>query len=154
MNTQKFTKKSLEAIQSAQSLTVEYQNMQVEQVHLLAALLGQEDGLIPQLLQKMQVDVVQMETMVDQEISKISRVSGPGREPDKIYISQDVDKALNRSEKLADNMKDEYVSVEHIFLALITEADHTLREISAGFHHKGYVPASARQCAGEYPRDQ
>ena len=77
MNTQKFTKKSLEAIQSAQSLTVEYQNMQVEQVHLLAALLGQEDGLIPQLLQKMQVDVVQMETMVDQEISKISRVSGP-----------------------------------------------------------------------------
>ena len=133
MNTQKFTKKSLEAIQSAQSLTVEYQNMQVEQVHLLAALLGQEDGLIPQLLQKMQVDVVQMETMVDQEISKISRVSGPGREPDKIYISQDVDKALNRSEKLADNMKDEYVSVEHIFLALITEADHTLREIFSRF---------------------
>ncbi len=129
MNPQKFTQKSLEAIQNAQSLAIQNQNMQIEQQHLLGALIGQEEGLIGQLLIKMGVDRSSFLRDAKQEIAKLPGVSGPGREPDKIYISQEVDRTLNHAETLAEKMKDEYVSVEHIMLALLEHPNPALREL-------------------------
>ena len=119
MNAQKFTQKSLEALQAAQDFAIEYENMQIEQPHLLAALTAQEDGLIGQMLKKMAIDASAMQHAVKTEIERIPRVSGPGRERDKIYVSQEVDRTLMQAEKTADRMKDEYVSVEHLMLALL-----------------------------------
>ena len=129
MNAQKFTQKSLEAVQSAQSLTIAAGNQQMEQTHLLAALLRQEDGLTAQLLRKMGVTVESFSAAVDAELAKIPAVSGSGREADKIYVSQAVDQALTKAESIADGMKDEYVSVEHLLLALIETADSTVKRL-------------------------
>ncbi len=119
MNAQNFTKKSIEAIQSAQQIAISNQNNQIESLHLLYALLTQEQGLIPQLLTKMNINVSSMTQSVSDDISKLPRVSGPGRELDKVYVSSEVDKVLSQSEKIAKSMSDDYISVEHIMLALI-----------------------------------
>lgn len=124
MNLQKFTQKSLEAIQNAQSMAVEYGNPQIDQQHLLANLLTQEDGLIPQLLQKMGVNVNGLLQTVEAEIRKLPRVSGG-----QTYLSSDLEKTLVASEKLAENMTDEYVSVEHIFMAMINTPNGVLKPI-------------------------
>ena len=129
MNMQKFTQKSLEAVQSAQSIAGEYGNQQIEQAHLLYALLQQEGGLIPQLLTAMGVTVPSFDAAVKNELGKLPRVSGSGRESGKVYIAGDVDKALNQAESIAASMKDEYVSVEHVFLALIDAANSTLKSL-------------------------
>ncbi len=129
MNANKFTQKSLEAIQAAQSLATEYGNQQIEQPHLLLALLQAENGLVPQLLSNMGITVASFQAAVKAEVEKLPRVSGSGREMDKIYISRDVDQALNTAESIAANMKDEYVSVEHLLLALIDEAGRELKEL-------------------------
>ncbi len=129
MNAQKFTQKSLEAIQSAQSIALSHQNQQIEQVHLLAALLQQEGGLIPQLLKKMGLTVESLDAAVNAEIDKLPAVTGSGREADKYYIARAVDTALNGAETLAGSMKDDFVSVEHLFLALIDHADPTLQRL-------------------------
>ena len=126
MNMQKFTKRSLEAIADAQSVAISHQNMQVDQEHILYALLDQEDGLVPSILNKMNHDVEAMKRSVLQSINKKPGVSGPGREADKIYVSSDTDRALIKSEKIADKMKDDYISVEHIMLGLIEEANTEL----------------------------
>lgn len=122
MNLQKFTQKSLEAIQNAQSVAVEYGNPQIEQQHLLAMLLTQEDGLIPELLQKMNVNVNGLLQAVEAEIKKLPRVSGG-----QTYASGDLEKTLVASEKLAEKMTDEYVSVEHIFLAMLNAPNEVLK---------------------------
>ena len=80
MNAQNYTQKSLEAIQAAQKLTIENQNQQIEQIHLLAALLRQENGLVPQLLKKMGITLESFEAAVDAELGKLPRVTGSGRE--------------------------------------------------------------------------
>ena len=129
MNMQKFTQKSLEAVQSAQSIAGESGNQQIEQAHLLYALLQQEGGLIPQLLTAMGVTVPSFDAAVKNELGKLPRVSGSGRESGKVYIAGDVDKALNQAESIAASMKDEYVSVEHVFLALIDAANSTLKSL-------------------------
>ena len=118
MNAQKFTQKSLEAIQSAQNVAVEKGNAQIEQEHLLYALLTQDDGLIPQLLKKMGVDENAFRTELRSLIDRMPAVSGSGHEAGKIYVSADVDATLTEAEKQAGHMKDEYVSVEHLMLAL------------------------------------
>ena len=128
MNAQNFTKKSIEAIQSAQQSAISNQNNQIESLHLLYALLTQEQGLIPHLLTKMNVSVSSMTQSVSEDIAKLPRVSGPGRELDKVYVSSEVDKVLSESEKIAKSMSDEYISVEHIMLALI--------EVSSGYCEK------------------
>ena len=107
MNLQKFTQKSLEAIQNAQSCAIEYGNPQLDQQHLLAALLMQEDGLIPQLLQKMEVNVNGLTQAVENEVNRLPRVSGG-----QTRVAVDLEKTLTAAEKLAENMTDEYVSVE------------------------------------------
>ena len=129
MNAQNYTQKSLEAIQAAQKLTIENQNQQIEQIHLLAALLRQENGLVPQLLKKMGITLESFEAAVDAELGKLPRVTGSGREADKYYVARAVDTALNSAEDIAKQMKDEYVSVEHLFLSLIENADATLKNL-------------------------
>ena len=134
MNAQKYTQKSLEAIQAAQQLTIENQNQQIEQVHLLASLLRQENGLAPQLLRKMGVTVESLDAAVLQELGKLPRVTGSGREADKYYVARAVDEALSRAEKIADEMKDDFVSVEHLLLALIETADSTLKRLFSTYN--------------------
>ena len=129
MNANKYTQKSLEAIQEAQAVATEYGNQQIEQAHLLLALLETENGLIPQLLTKMGLTVPSFAAAVKNEVQKLPRVSGSGREQGKIYVAQDVDKCLNTAESVASSMKDEYVSVEHLLLALIDTANRALKEI-------------------------
>ncbi len=126
MNAQKYTQKSLEAVQSAQSIAVSHNHQQMEQVHLLLALLQQEGGLIPQLLKKMGVTVESFQAAVNHEVEKLPGVTGSGREMDKFYISRDVDAAFTQAEAIAQQMKDEFVSVEHLFLALLDRPDRTL----------------------------
>ena len=139
MNAQKFTKKALEAVQNAQSIAIENQNMQIMPEHLLYALVDQEGGLIPQLLKKSGVDTDNLLALIDSAISKIPAVSGSGREPDKIYISPVTDKIFAEAERLAGSMRDEYVSVEHIMLAIF---DHATDEIKQIFRSLGITKDS------------
>ncbi|MBE6876962.1 MAG: ATP-dependent chaperone ClpB [Ruminococcus sp.] len=134
MNAQKFTQKSMEAIQNAQSIALSAQNMHIEQLHLFQALIQQEGGLIGQLLQKLNINLNQLQNAVQTAINSIPAVTGSGRQPGQILISQDVDKALNQAEQQAAKMKDEYVSVEHIFLALLEHPDNELKKILNQFH--------------------
>ena len=134
MNAQKFTKKALEAINSAQSIAIENQNIQIMPEHLLYALVDQEGGLIPQLFKKMGVDTDNFLALLDGAIGRIPAVSGSGREPDKIYISPVTDKIFNEAERLAGSMRDEYVSVEHVMLAIF---DHATDEIKNIFRSLG-----------------
>ncbi|HOH69411.1 MAG TPA: ATP-dependent chaperone ClpB [Sedimentibacter sp.] len=129
MNAQKFTQKSLEAIQDAQNIAIQNQNMQIEQEHLLYALVDQEGGLIGQLLFKMNIDTEQFKNKLKSIIDKMPRVSGPGREPGKVYVSQDVDRTLADAENQAERMKDEYVSVEHIMLSLLNNPKMSLKSL-------------------------
>ena len=129
MNAQKFTQKSLEAIQEAQNLAIENNNMQIEEEHLASALLLQQNGLIPQLLKKMGVDAEAVQRAVQEKLARIPGVTGPGREAGKIYVSTDVDAVLTAAEKEADRMKDEYVSVEHLMLALLNRPNSAMKDV-------------------------
>ena len=129
MNMEKFTKKSLEAIREAQQVAIEHQNMQIDQQHLLYALTAQQEGLIPQLFTALNIEPQRVLSACEREIERIPKVSGPGRDPEKVYISQSVDAALNEAEKQAEHMKDEYVSVEHIVLALMEKPNGVLKRL-------------------------
>lgn len=139
MNAQKFTKKALEALGSAQSIAIENQNMQVMPEHLLYALVDQDGGLIPGLLKKTGTDTDKLLAMLDSAIGKMPAVSGSGREPDKIYISPVTDKILSGAERLASSQGDEYVSVEHVMLSLF---DHATEEIKNIFRALGVTKSA------------
>ena len=139
MNAQKFTKKSLEALQSAESIAIENQNMQVMPEHLTYALVDQDGGLIPSLMKKAGIDVDNLLAMLDGAIQKIPAVSGSGREPGKIYISPLTDKILTGAERLADSAKDEYVSVEHIMMSIF---DHATEELKSIFRALGITKSA------------
>ena len=139
MNAQKFTKKSLEALQSAESIAIENQNMQVMPEHLTYALVDQDGGLIPSLMKKAGIDVDKLLAMLDGAIQKIPAVSGSGREPGKIYISPLTDKILTGAERLADTSKDEYVSVEHIMMSIF---DHATEELKSIFRALGITKSA------------
>ena len=128
MNMNQFTQKSLAAIQNAQNLAQEYGNQQIEQAHLLLALVGDGEGFIPQLLTAMGMTLPSFEAAVKAEVSKLPKVYG-SREADKFYVSQDVDRALRGAEETARAMKDEYISVEHVFLGLLDNANNSLKEL-------------------------
>ena len=129
MNAEKLTQKSAEAIRSAQEIALEYGNPQIEQVHLLWALLQDSEGLIPQLLAGMGGTVPSLQAAVKDLLARQPRVSNSGHEAGKIYISGDTEKALNRAEKVAGEMKDEYTSVEHLFLGLLDTAGRELAQL-------------------------
>ncbi|MDO4286791.1 MAG: ATP-dependent chaperone ClpB [Eubacteriales bacterium] len=133
MNAQKFTQKSLEAIQDAQSLYNEYGNAEMGQEHLLLALLRQDGGLISQLMTKMGIDASSLQNQTLQAVEKLPRISG-GRDASRMYVTGDLQKTLNQAEQTAEQMKDDFVSVEHLFLALIDTAGGTVRDL---FHTFG-----------------
>ena len=121
MNLNNYTQKSLEAVQSARDLAVQNGHQQLEQVHLLMALLQQENGLIPQLLRKMEITVESLEAAAKTELRRIPSVKA-SRDADRFYISPDTDAALTAAEEQARTMKDEFVSVEHLLLGLMDAA--------------------------------
>ena len=129
MNMNQFTQRSLAAIQGAQELAVEHGNQQIEQEHLLLALLTDGQGFIPQLLSAMGMTVPSFSAAVKAEVERLPKVSGGGREADKVYVAQDVDRALKAAESAAQAMKDEYISVEHILLGLLDSANSRLKEL-------------------------
>ena len=128
MNIQKFTQKSLEAVQSAQNLAIENQNAQIEQEHLLLALLEQDNSLIKELLKKI-TEEEKFEKEVKENIRKKPKIKGVARTKDGIYVSQDVDLVLANSETIAKNMNDDYVSVEHIMLAMFENSNREVKEL-------------------------
>ena len=133
MNMNQFTQKTIEALQNAQRLAVEYSNQTVEQEHLLAALAQQQDGLIPQLLHAMGVEPGTFATAATEKVAALPRVTGSGRDPDKVYISGDLDRALNAAESQAKQMKDEYISVEHVFLGILQRPGKAASELFRQF---------------------
>ena len=128
MNFNNYTQKSIEAVQSAQQLAVQNSHQQMEQVHLLLALLRQEGGLTPQLLKKMDVTVESLEAAAEAELRKIPGVR-TSQAMDSFYVSADVQAAFNAAEQQAQTMKDEYVSVEHLFLGLLETARGGVKEL-------------------------
>lgn len=128
MNAQKFTQKSLEAVQEAQNLAIENQNAQIEEEHLLLALLGQEDSLIEELLAQINANEKVKEEL-ENAIARMPKITGGARPKDGIYVSQDVDLVLTKAETIAKNMKDDYVSVEHIMLAIFDNSNKEIKEI-------------------------
>ena len=132
MNAQKFTQKSLEAIQDANALYNEYGNAEMGQEHLLLALLHQDSGLIAQLMTKMGIDPNNLERQTRQAVEKLPRVSG-GRDASRMYVTSDLQKTLNEAEHAAEQMKDDFVSVEHLFLALIDTASGSVGDLFRTF---------------------
>lgn len=122
MDMNKLTQKSQEALSNAQTKAVRLGHQEVDSEHLLAALLEQPDGLAPRLLQRMEIAPLPLQQAVEQDLSRRPRVSGGGGEAGKIYITQQLQQAMVRAEDEAKRLKDEYVSVEHLLLAL-TSAD-------------------------------
>ena len=133
MNIEQMTQKTRDALQAAQRIAVEYSNNAVEQEHLLAALAQQQDGLIPQLLQTLGIDANAFAQAALQKVEALPRVTGSGRDPEKIYISNDLDRALNAAEQQAKQMKDEYISVEHVFLGILQRPGKAASEIFKTF---------------------
>ncbi len=129
MNMQNFTQKSIEALTEAQKIALQNQNMQIEEEHLLQALVNQQNGFIPELFKKMNINVNMLKSELDNAIEAIPSVTGTGREPDKVYISNDVDKVLLSAEDEAKKMQDEYVSVEHILLGIINNPNAKIGSI-------------------------
>ena len=133
MNMNQFTQKTIQAIQDAQRLAVEYQNQAIEQEHLLAALTQQQDGLIPQLLTKMGVEPGNFLAAATEKVAALPHVTGSGRDPEKVYISNELDQALNAAEAQAKQMKDEYISVEHVFLGMLQRPGRAVKELFTRF---------------------
>ena len=123
MDLNQYTQKSLEALRAAQQHAVKNQNQQLEQVHLLLALLQQDGGLVPQLLKRMGVTTESLEAAANAAVEKLPAVSGPGRSADQLYLSNGMQQLLAAAEETAKSMRDDYVSVEHLFLAMLDKAD-------------------------------
>ena len=133
MNMNQLTQKTIEALQRAQAIAVEYQHMQVDQEHLMYALLEDGSALIPQLLQKCGKNVEGLRAALQDALGRIPRVSGPGREADKVYISPDMEKALVEAEARARQMKDEYLSVEHVWMGICQKPNARVKDILRTF---------------------
>lgn len=125
MNINKFTQKSMEAVQGCEKLAYEYGNQQIEQEHLFYSLLTLDDSLILKLLTKMGIQKEQIVNEAEQKLAGLPKVSGSGQ----VYISADLNKVLINAEDESKNMGDEYVSVEHIFLAMMKYADRTMKDL-------------------------
>jgi len=128
MNFGNYTQKSLEAVQLAQQLALQNGNQQLEQLHLLAALLRQEGGLTPQLLRKMEITVESLDAAVTAEMNKLPKVSG-SRDADRFYVTADTDAAFTAAQEQAKAMRDEFVSVEHLLLGLLDTARDAVKRL-------------------------
>ena len=143
MNMNQFTQKTVAALERAQSLAIEYQHMNVEQEHLMLALTEDESELIPQLLAKCGLSVPGLVSGLKENLDRIARVSGSGREPGKVYIANDVEQALLEAEKAAKRMKDEYLSVEHVWMGLCAKASSNVKRLlkSLGYSDDAFLKA-------------
>ena len=133
MDIQKFTQKSIEAIQKAQNLAIEHENSQIDQEHLLYALLIGDNSLIKELLKKMNVSD-EFEKAIKREIENKPSMHSNARQMDQVYIARDTDEALTDAQNTAEKMQDEYVSVEHIMIGLIDKANSKLKELFRTFN--------------------
>ena len=133
MNNNQFTQKTLEALQAAQQLAIEYQHNAVQPEHMLHALVTQQQGLIPQLLQTLGADPGTFSAAVAEKLAALPRVSGSGRDPDKVYISNASDKVLSAAGREAAAMKDDFISVEHLMLGLLDEQTPAIGELFRAF---------------------
>ena len=133
MNMQKFTQKSLEALQNAQQIAIQNQNSQVEQEHLMLALINDENGLIKELLEKMKISK-EFKVQIEKAVKNKPKIISNTNQNESIYVSQDLEQALIEAEKIANNMKDEYVSVEHIMLGIIDKANRELANLLKTFN--------------------
>ena len=133
MNMQKFTQKSLEALQNAQQIAIQNQNSQVEQEHLMLALINDENGLIKELLEKMKISK-EFKAQIEKAVKNKPKIISNTNQNESIYVSQDLEQALIEAEKIANNMKDEYVSVEHIMLGIIDKANRELANLLKTFN--------------------
>lgn len=129
MSNLQYTQKSLETLQNAQNIAGEYGNQTLESAHILYALLLKEDELIPQLIKKIGKDSGNLKNSALKEIEKLPKIRGSAQEAGKVYISQTLDKVLREAGNIATRMKDEYISVEHIFLSLLDNADNSIKNI-------------------------
>ena len=136
MNMNQFTQKTVNALQRAQSLAVEYQHMQVEQEHLMLALTEDTDDLIPQLLAKCGMNTEVLRRELEDSLNRTPRVTGSGREPGKVYIAPELEKALLEAEKTAQQMKDEYLSVEHVWIGLCAKPSAAVSRILKGMSYQ------------------
>lgn len=118
MNTNKLTQKSIEALQNAQNMAIENQNQEIMPEHIAYCLVDADNGLIPSILKKCGANIDNIVSELDSKITRMPKVGGVGRETDKVYVSLVTDKVFTYAEKLAKDNKDEYISVEHIMLAL------------------------------------
>ena len=143
MNMNQFTQKTVAALERAQSLAIEYQHMNVEQEHLMLALTEDANELIPQLLTKCGLSVPALVAGLKDNLDRIPRVSGSGREPGKVYIANDVEQALLEAEKAAGRMKDEYLSVEHVWMGLCAKASSNVKRLlkSLGYSDDAFLKA-------------
>ena len=127
MNLNQFTQKSIEAVQAAQQMASERQNQQIEQEHLLLALLEQREGLIGQLVQQSGADTAALRQKLTAAVERLPQVSGSGA--GQMYLSRSLEQALNEAEKITREMRDEYTSVEHLMLGLFAKPDDTLKAL-------------------------
>ena len=125
MNIQKFTQKSIEAINNCEKLAYDYGNQEIEQEHLLVALLEQEDGLIPKLIEKMDIDLKHFTDNAKSKLAARTKVSGAGQ----LFIGKDLNNVLIHAEDEAKAMGDEYVSVEHLFLCLLKHPNQAMKAL-------------------------
>ena len=131
MDAQNFTQKSIEAFNQAQKLAKENGNQSLEQEHMLCALLGQEEGLIPEILKRLNKDTENMLSQTNDLVARLPKVSGATA--DKLYMSSSLDMALSEAEKEASKMSDTYISVEHIFIGIIAKANAQVKKLLDSF---------------------
>ncbi|MBR4165504.1 MAG: type VI secretion system ATPase TssH, partial [Lachnospiraceae bacterium] len=145
MNLDKYTQKTLEALKAAQALALDRGSMEIRPEHVCYALVTQDGGLIGSLFGKMGIDVPGFTASLEDELSRIPGVSGPGREPGKIYVSNDTERALTFAERVAKQMKDEYVSVEHLMLGLFEHSTSGLKNLFRQYNvtKEGFMKALA-----------
>jgi len=143
MNMNQLTQKTRAAFERAQSLAIEYQHMQVDQEHLMLALTEEEDSLITQLLTRCDISVDALRQGLTENLNRIPRVSGSGREPGTVYIAPDLDKALLEAEKAAKRMKDDFISVEHIWMGLCAKPSPNVSRLlkSLGYREDAFLKA-------------
>ena len=153
MKDNQYTQKSITAINAAQALASEYGNQELSQAHLLAALTDSADNLVYQLLGKMQLDAAAVHSAAVAAVEKLPRVSGSAREQGKVYVTAEMDKALREAAAQAERMHDEYISVEHLMMGLLSAPDRTMKEIMQRFNltQDGFLKAlsAVRECPCE-----
>ena len=148
MDPNRLTQKTQEALQEAQSEALRHGHTETGTEHLLAALLQQSDGLIPRLLERAQVDVDALSDAVQRRLAELPKVSGPGASPGQVYVSRELSQVLDAAQDEAERLKDEYVSVEHVILAMLGSRGTTARLLEENRLHRERLLAALTDIRG------